>query len=42
MLADTLGFRLRETRINDKVQFTLVFQRVNVLFFKEDANALRF
>ena len=42
MLADALGFRLRETRINDKVQFTLVFQRVNVLFFKEDANALRF
>ena len=42
MLADALGFRLRETRINDKVQFTLVFQRVDILLFKEDTNALCF
>lgn len=42
MLADALGFGLRKTRVNDKIQFTVAFQRVNVLFLKENPNALRF
>ena len=42
MLADALGFGLRKACVNDKIQFTVAFQRVNVLFLKENPNALRF
>ena len=42
VLADALGFGLRKACVNDKIQFTVAFQRVNVLFLKENPNALRF
>lgn len=41
VLADALGFGLCEACVNDKIQFAVIFQRVNVLFLKENSNILR-
>ena len=42
ILTDAFGFGLGKARIDNQVQFRVAFQRVDVLFFEQDADAARF